>query len=182
MKRTSILVLLAAALTACSGAQTTQTTPAVGQTEAAGQSEAPSQGQPSTVDGSGATSLVDAAVGVEDWCTLMPMDLAADIVPGGSAPQSQLFPPLKCTVSNGTSVLEISFLNVPIDPVPGAESIPDLGEAAYLERPFPDDAYLTVILGTDPGGVMYVEVAGHDGQDHKDDAIAVAQAVIAQLR
>jgi hypothetical protein len=29
---------------------------------------------------------------------------------------------------------------------------------------------------------MYVEVAGHDGVDHGDDAIAVAQAVIEELQ
>ena len=43
-----------------------------------------------------------------------------------------------------------------------------------------------MILFTDPNGsgasTLYVEVAGHDGIDHGDDAIAVAQAVIAQLR
>ncbi|MGZ5408329.1 MAG: hypothetical protein ACXWDG_11170, partial [Aeromicrobium sp.] len=96
---------------------------------------------------------------------------------------SQLFIPLKCTVTNQVSVLEITFLNsATTDPVPGAESIPGLGQAAYFERLLPDDAYLTVTLGGDSGAVMYVEVAGHDGKDHRDDAIAVAQAVLVKLR
>ncbi len=113
----------------------------------------------------------------------MPTDLVAKIVPNAAAPQSQLFIPLKCTVSNQTSVVEITFLSsATTDPVPGAEPIPGLGAAAYLEQFSPDDPYLTIVLSPDSQAVMYVEVAAHDGQDHKDDAIAVAQAVIAQLQ
>ena len=113
----------------------------------------------------------------------MPTDLVAKIVPNAAAPQSQLFIPLKCTVSNQTSVVEITFSSIaPTDPVPDAESIPDVGAAAYLEQFEIDDPYLKVVLSDDAQAVMYVEVAGHDGKDHKDDAIAVAKAVIAQLQ
>ena len=61
-----------------------------------------------------------------------------------------------------------------------------MGEHAWLAVGYPaDDAYLTVILYTDPNGLgastLYVEMAGHDGIDHGDDAVAVAKAVIAQL-
>ena len=56
----------------------------------------------------GRTSLVAAAAAVKDACSLMPMDLAASIVPNASPPQSQQFPPYKCTISNGTSVLEVA--------------------------------------------------------------------------
>lgn len=170
MKRVSILLVLF--LSACTSAQAPQP---------AGGTRATGVAAPSSAEGGGGTSIVDAAMKVTDWCTLMPADLAAKLVPGGAAPQSQLFPPLRCTVSNQVSVLEISFLSAAsTDPVPGAESIGGVGEAAYLEKPLPDDAYLTVMLGG--GAVMYVEVAGHDGKDHADDAVAVAKAVIAKLR
>jgi hypothetical protein len=179
VKRVAIIVLAVTVLTACTGAQT----PApAGQTASAGQTAPADHGQQSQSGDGGGATLADAAAKVTDWCTLMPADLAAKIVPGGAAPQSQLFLPLKCTVSNQVSVLEITFLpSGPTDPVPGAEAVPGIAEAAYLERLLPDDAYLTVRLGGPSGAVMYVEVAGHDGKDHKDDAIAVAKAVLAQL-
>ncbi len=46
------------------------------------------------------------------------------------------------------------------------------------------DTYLTVILGKDENDTnrnLHVEVAGHDGKDHKDDAIAVAREILAHL-
>ena len=56
-------------------------------------------------------------------------------------------------------------------------------ENAWLAVGYPvDDSYLTVILSSgDPGATLYVEVAGHDGVDHADDAVAVVKAVLAQL-
>ncbi|MGH2967275.1 MAG: hypothetical protein ACRDMH_18100 [Solirubrobacterales bacterium] len=60
------------------------------------------------------------------------------------------------------------------------EPSPGLAEGAYLQTQFVDDSYLQVILTKDRGA-LYVEVADHDGKDHKNDAIAVAQAVLAQL-
>ena len=42
-----------------------------------------------------------------------------------------------------------------------------------------------VILGKDDTDInrnLHVEVAGHDGKDHKDDAIAVARDVLAHLK
>jgi hypothetical protein len=180
MKRLSILVLLASVLSACAAAQTTQ--PA-GQTAPPGQTQPVSQTQPSAAGGGdgGGASLVDAARKVTDVCTLLPTDLAAKLVPGASAPQSQTFPPLKCTVSNGTSVLEITVAPFDaVDPLVPNESIAGFPEAAYLQTQFVDDSYLKVLLSKDQGA-LYVEVAGHDGKDHKNDAIAVAQAVIAQL-
>jgi hypothetical protein len=173
MKRVSILLVLLV-LSACTSAQAPQP---------AGDTQAPGVAEPPSAQGGSGASIADAAIKVTDWCTLMPADLAAKLVPGASAPQSQLFPPLKCTVSNQVSVLEITFLSsASTDPVAGADPVDGVGEAAYLEEPFPDDAYLTVMLGGGSRAVMYVEVAGHDGKDHSDDAIAVAEAVIAQLR
>lgn len=132
--------------------------------------------------GGGATSLVDAAAAVTDACKLMPMDLAATIVPNASAPQSQQFPPYKCTVSNGTSVLEITIgAYDAVDPLVPNETVGGLGTQAYLQKQTPDNAYLKMIL--DPnGGAVYVEVAGHDGKDHGDDAIAVAERVLDGLQ
>jgi hypothetical protein len=128
-------------------------------------------------------SLAAAALAIDDVCTLMPADLAARIIPDGSAPQSQQYPP-RCTVTNQVSVLEITIDagSGAVEPVQGAEVIQSLGEGGYLERLLPDDAYLTVVLGKDPDAALHIEVAGHDGKDHKDDAIAVAEAVLAGLR
>lgn len=135
----------------------------------------------------GSTALGIAAGKVTDACTVMPTDLAARIAPGASAPTGERFPP-RCTVSNATSVVQLTFDNGPGEPVSGAESIPGLGEGGYLEHLDPKDkgdVYLTVICGADAGGLnhnFHVEVAGHDGKDHTDDAIGLAKAVIAQLK
>jgi len=168
MKRTLIVVLLTnLLLSACAPAQTPQ--PA-------------SQPPPPTTGDAAGSSLVAAAAKVTDVCTLVPADLAATLIPGASPPQSQTFPPLRCTITNGTSVLEVTLSAYDTGgPVKGAEFIPGLAEGGYLERPVADDAYLTVLLDTDQGA-LYVEVAGHDGQDHKDDAIAVANEILARLR
>lgn len=186
MKCVLILVLLVGVSAACSSAQTPQ--PA-GASQAAGgtrPSTASGGTQPSTAGGGGDTTLADAALKVKDWCTVMPLDLTAKLVPGGSAPQSQLFPPLKCTVTNQVSVVEISFLSsAATGEIPDTESIPGVGlEAHYSKVNGIDDAYLTVYLSEDgygSGEVLYVEIAGHDRKDHRDDAIAVAKAVLAKL-
>jgi hypothetical protein len=169
MKRMSVFVLLAnLLLSACAPAQTPQ--PA-------------SQPQSPTAAGTAGASLVAAAAKVTDVCSLMPADLAAKLVPGASPPQSQKFAPFKCTITNGTSVLEVTLGAYDTGgPVNGAELIPGLAAGGYFERlGGPDDAYLTVLLSQDQGE-LYVEVAGHDGKDHKDDAIAVAQYILARLR
>jgi len=184
MKRASIFVVVAILVAACGGTPSSQPPD---QSQAAGQSQAQGPSQASSAEGGGGggggASLVDAANAVTDWCTLMPADLAANLVPGASDPQSQQFP-LRCTVSNGVSVLEITYQSFVVAEMgPGADSISGIAENAWLAPGYPvDDAYLTVILGSDPAGTLYVEVAGHDDVDHGDDAIAVAQAVIAQLR
>ena len=85
-------------------------------------------------------------------------------------------------MSNQVQVLEIKITGDSIDTVPGAEHVPGIAADAFLERPVEDDAYLTVVLGRDPDAVLYVEVAGHDGKDHKQDAIDVANAIIAKLQ
>jgi len=183
VSRTAILVLSLAMLAACSAAQT-PAIPSPGQPAAAGASQPAAGGNATQAAGGDAPSLAVAALAVKDVCPLMPMDLAARLVPSGAAPQSQRFPPLRCTISNQVSVLEVTIDGGfgAVEPIPGAEVIPDLGQAAYLEVSFVDDAYLTVVLGTDPDAALHIEVAGHDKKDHKEDAIAVARAVIAKLR
>ncbi len=141
------------------------------------------RGQSSTGADANGPSLATAAAKVTDMCTLMPVDLTQKIVPGGASPQGERFP-LRCSVSNGKSVLEIEMDPGPTDPVKGAEFIPGLAEGGYLERLDPvsrGDTYLTVILGKDPNWLLHVEVAGHDGKEHKDDAIAVAREILARL-
>ena len=184
MRRISLLVPLVILVSACAAAQAT---PPPGETQAAGQlqpSDAAAGGGASGGAGSGTsggTSLVDAALKVKDVCTLLPTDLAAKLITGASAPQSQLYPPLNCRVDNGTSVLEITLAPYdPVDPLLPNEPIAGFPNAAYLQTQFVDDSYLKVLLSKDQGA-LYVEVAGHDGKDHRDDAIAVAQAVVAQL-
>jgi hypothetical protein len=75
----------------------------------------------------------------------------------------------------------------PEDPIKGAEFIPELAQGGYIERLSPTsrgDVYLTVILGKDSNATnhnLHVEVAGWDGKDHKDDAIAIARDILAHL-
>ena len=171
MNRALILLLVALTLPACSRVQMAR--PA-------------DRGQSTTDSGTSGASFSAAAAKVTDACTLMPTDLVQKIAPGALAPQSEQYP-RRCSVSNGKSVLEITIetgMIVPVDPVKGAEFIPGLADGGYLERLDPvsrGDTYLTVILGKDPNGLLHVEVAGHDGKDHKDDAIAVARDILARL-
>ena len=144
--------------------------------------------QPSapTAKPAGGSSLAAAAAKVTDACSLVPAELAQKLVPGASTPQSEQFPK-RCTLGNGKSALEITFDSGPGEAIKGAEFVPGIGEGGYLERLNPTskgDAYLTVILGEDATGTnrnLHVEVSGHDGKEHKDDAIEVARAILARL-
>jgi len=178
IRRTLIVPLLLGLLAACSNAAPAKPAGDSGAGNAgAGNAGA---GKP-TSGGGGGASLADAAAKVTDGCTVMPMDLAAQIVPGGQVVAQPAPIPVRCTYTNNTSVLEITVSGYDTGgPVNGAEQIPGLAAGGYLERPLPDDAYLTVLLTPDHGEV-YVEIAGHDGKDHKDEAIAVAQRVLAAL-
>ena len=187
MKRASIFVLVAILVAACAGSPSSQPpgqSQAAGQSQAQGPSQAPSGGGGG--GGSGGAALAAAAKAVTDWCTLMPADLAAKLVPGAADPQSGEFPS-SCTVSNQVQALQVTYQGSSgAEPDPAASPISGLGEHAWLAPGYPvDDAYLTVILFTDPSGLgastLYIEMAGHDGIDHGNDAIAVAKAVITQL-
>ena len=112
---------------------------------------------------------------------MFPKDLAAQLIAGGSFSEEPSPVPPKCTYSNGTSVLELTIGAFDSGgPVAGAETISGLAAGGYLEKPDPDDAYLTVLLSPDHGAI-YVELAGHDGKDHRDDVITVARKVLATL-
>jgi len=168
----TILVVMFTA-SACDGIQQARE-PSGGQTATA-------SANPGQATGDGGGTLIAAAKRVTDVCPMMPMDLVAAIVPGASAPQSQKFPPYRCTVSNGTSVVEVTIgAYDAVDPLVPNEPIAGLGTAAYLQKQTPDDAYLKIVLDSS-GGAIYVEVAGHDGKDHGNDAIAVAKRILAAL-
>lgn len=170
--------LLAAALVACSSGAASQPGGPT-QTPASGGGGSPTQGGGGG-GGGGGGSLADRANAVKDVCTLMPADLAAKLVPGGSAPQSAPFPP-SCTVTNGTQTLQITVgAYDAVDALDPAEVVPGLGVTAYMQVQFVDDAYLKIVLTQDHGAI-YVEDAGHDGKDHKADAISVGQYVLAHL-
>jgi len=140
----------------------------------------PASAAPST---GGDGSIGENAAKVTDPCTLMPTDLVATLVPNAPAPVAGPEPNL-CTATNGTQALQITLSTgiVNTDAVPGAEEVSGVAVAAYLERPQTDEAYLTVILSKDPAAVVYVDYAGYDGKDHKDDAVAVAKAIVATLQ
>ena len=193
MKRASIFVVIAILVAACGGTPASQNpdqSQAAGQSQAQGASQAPSTaggGGGGGGGGDGGAALAEAAAAVTDWCTLMPADLVAELVPGDAILQAEEFPS-RCTASNQVQALQVSYQGFSgAELPPGMTSITGLGESAWLEPSSPiDDPYLTVILFTDPNGagasVLYVEMAGHDGVDYTDQTIAVAQAVIAQLQ
>ena len=141
----------------------------------------------STSETGSGPSYAAAVAKLTDVCPLMPADYVQKLAPGALAPMKERYP-LRCTIRNEQSALEITFDSGPDEPVKGADFIAGLGKAAYLERLDPvsrGDAYLTVILGTDENTInhnLHVEVAGHDGKDHKDDAIAIAKDILAHLR
>jgi hypothetical protein len=146
-------------------------------------------GQPqSPTDGAwGGPSLAAAVSKVTDACSLAPADLAPKLVHGVSPPQSEQFPRRR-PFSNWKSALGIAIDTGLAELIKGAEFIPGLAEGGYLEGLHPashGDAYLTVVLGKGLNGTnrnLHVEVAGHDGKDHKDDTIAVARDILTRLR
>src|SRR5260370_3079160 len=135
VNRTLILVLPTLVLSACLRASTTGST-----------------SQPSSTNGTGSSSSYAAAVAkLIDACPLMPADYVQKLVPGASAPAKERYP-LRCTVRNDKSALEITFDTGPDEPVKGADFVAGLAKAAYLERLHlvsPGDAYLILILGKD---------------------------------
>lgn len=177
MKRLSTIALLVGLLAGCSGAASQPA--GGGGTPPAGQSPAASTGGGG---GSGGSSLAGAAAKVSDWCAILPADLIAKFAPGSAAPAAGIYPG-ECGASNGTAALDFRYstgfgaFEIPSD----AETVSGLGQAAYLDRPTADEVELWVALQVDPEVYLFIDMAGHDGKDHKADAVAVAQAILAKL-
>jgi hypothetical protein len=169
MKRASVFVVVAILVAACDGSPSSQPDD---QSQAPGQSQAQGGASQAPVAGGGGgdgAALADAANAVTDWCTLMPADLVAELVPGDAVLQAEEFPS-RCTASNQVQALQVSYQGFSgAEPFSGAIMVPGLGETAWLEPDYPvDDAYLTVILYTDPNGngasTLYVEIANRVGR------------------
>ena len=194
MTRTAILIVMAlgALLAACSPAAQPggSGTPAGatgaggggGGTTAASQSPAGGGGGGGG-GGAGGAGLADAAAKVTDWCALIPTDVVAKFAPGAPAPTTAGYP-TECFASNGTGALDFRYSTGfgAFDTPSGAETVDGVGAAAYLDRPSQDEVELWVALQVDPEVYLFIDVAGHDGKDHKADAVALAQAVIAKLQ
>jgi len=187
MKRAVFVGLVGLMLSACGASATNPPAGASqpnGASQPAGQSQPPAQTQ-APADGGGGASLVDAAAKVTDVCTLLTVETAAKVVPSAPPPQSQKFPPLQCTFFDGKVQLQVTLASADTDvgggvSPPGAEPVPGLGAGATVVHPGPDETYLTVRLSSDRGG-LYVDIYDPSGKDRKDDAIAVAQAVLAAI-
>jgi hypothetical protein len=125
------------------------------------------------------------ATNVKDWCALLPNDVIAKFAPG-AAPASAGSYPNECGASNGTGALDFHYTTGFGTSLPsgtqGGEVVPGLAEFAYLDRPSKDEVELWVTLSADTGYGLFIDVAGHDGKDHKADAIAIAQAVLSKLQ
>lgn len=180
MRRILSMAVLVTALAACSGGSGSATSGESEGAEASGPvAPAPGGGPPSTA-GAGGGGLLAAAQAVTDVCLLVPMDLAATLVPNGSAPQSQTFPPFKCTISNGTQVLEVTLGAFDTGRPTGAPTVSGFDAGAYAEHLNSGDlgeVYLTVPLSPDVGS-LYVEIVDPSAGDRTADAVAVAKRVL----
>lgn len=171
MRRALILSLFIGLLVACS------TSPAA---ESEGGSVPAAASQPESAGGGGGSDLVAAALAITDVCTVLPTDLVAEIVPDGGPPEGEQFPP-RCSVY-GTSVVQITLSPYDaVDPLDPAETVSGLGTTAYLQRADAQHGYIKVILSPD-AGALYVEVVSDNERDPGEDAIAVAEAVLAMLQ
>jgi hypothetical protein len=144
-------------------------------------------GQPSVVASDGGTGGGAAASALaaasKNACSLMPVAAVQAILPKAAAPAPEP-EPFKCSMSDGTSVVEISVDANPLtslETLNPCEPISGLGVSACLQEQRADDAYLQVQVTSDPVSILYVEVAGNDQKAHRDDAISVAKAILAKL-
>jgi hypothetical protein len=178
------MIGMALAVAACSGTASSAAPggPAAGASLGSSAAGGGSTDTSAPAGGTDQTSLVDAAAKVTDVCTLVATDVAAKVTPSAPPPQSQKFPPLQCTYFNGTVQLQVTLAWADTDVVPPPGTVPDpgLGAGAWSVHPGPDETYVTVLLSPDQGA-LYVDISDPSGNDRKDDAIAVAQAVLAKL-
>jgi hypothetical protein len=184
--------VLVAACSTASGPDGGGSTPAPGAATQAGGAPAPTSGDAGGGGGggggggAGGAGVADAAAAVKDVCTVMPKDTIRGLVPDAADPVTDAAYH-QCTMSNGTTAVQITLsggFGEPDPPVP-ADTVGGVGEKAWIQEQFVDDAYLVIFLGTTATQsyqTLYVEWAGHDGKAHRDDAIAVAKATIQALQ
>ena len=133
----------------------------------------------------GASSLANAAAKLPTTCPLIPADLVKKWVPGAGSAQDEQFAK-RCSYYGDKAALAIQIdPSPPPDPKDG-EPVTGIGNGGiiqHLSPQQPGDTYVTISLGSDDKGNHYnlhAEVNGL-GKDHKDDALELARAVIAQL-
>ena len=192
--RLSAVLALVALVAACSGSSPQASAPAVSPAPVA---SAPAGGGASRgtvgggggasivpVGGGGGSSLAAAAAKVKDWCALLPNDVIAKFAPGAPPAAAGTYPN-ECGASNGTGALDFQLhdrvRHVGPNGGPGRRGRSGLAQFAYIDRPTRDEVELWVTLSADTGYGLFIDVAGHDGKDHKADAVAIAEAVLGKL-
>jgi len=179
-----LVVIVILVIAACSGGSGAAESGSTASQAASNGSEATSNaGQASSgpVAG-GAASLADAAAKVTDWCTFIPMEVIARFAPSAPPAASGTYPG-ECGASNGVGALDFRYITgfgafaIPA----GAELVSDLGQGAYVDRPSKDEVELYVALQADPEVSLFIDVAGHDGKDHTQDAVDIAKSIITEL-
>jgi hypothetical protein len=162
-RRIAMVVVAAALVGACSASASPGVTPSGG--------------------GGGGGSVAAAAANVKDWCALLPADQIAKFAPGNSGVTKGVYPH-ECGATNGTAALEFQYttgFTTFVVPANG-EAIDGLADGAYIDRPTADEVELWVRLADDSDYGLLIDLAGHDGKDHKADAVAMAQAILARLQ
>ena len=179
MTRMVSMAALVSTLVACSGgpgSAAPEATGAGGSTDAVASDAAASSA-------AGGGDVLAAAQAITEVCPLIPADLAAAIVPNASAPHAQTFPPFRCTISNGTQVLEVTMGGYDTGRPTGAPTVSGFDAGAFAEHlnnGDPGEVYLTVLL-TPEVGSLYVEIVDPSSPDRTDDAVAMAKAVLAAM-
>ena len=187
MSRSIIIIVAGLVWVGCSKKDTNATSGPTGSATTTTATSGPTGSATPTPTGPSNNAAANAAAAAQaklkDACSFVPKDAVTRLVPGGKSEGSQF--PLGCMVLSSNAGLTVTFDTGPAEGLDG-ERIPGLGVAAYFQNLDPKnaDAYVTVVLGNDDHGTnhnLHVAVDLHDGKNHKDDAIAVARDVLAQL-
>jgi hypothetical protein len=176
MKRAGHLSIAFLIYACSSGGPPGGTTPA-GATSAAGQASASA----TQAAGGGGSLLDNAKAAAQHACGLLPTDLVSGIIDTPTPPQEELYPP-RCSVFGTKTAMAFSLdvYNPLGDPPSGATTISGVGTGAYLEKLSAGNFSLWVGLSPE-GGVLFVEVNNSDGQDHTDQAVNLAKAILQKL-
>jgi hypothetical protein len=114
----------------------------------------------------------------------MPKDLVLRFAPEAKPPIEEKLGSVSCVMGAPKGGIQITFDTGPYpSPGPVAKAISGIGGGGSVERldsTSPGDVYLSISLGDNYN--LRVEVTVHDGKDHEEDALAIARAVIGQLR